>query len=72
LDYVSDIAKAKKPMRLLAGEDDELFHTSKFAGVFAKAGKPIEVTLIPRTKHIGLTLNSDAVQAVVNVTKIAP
>jgi alpha-beta hydrolase superfamily lysophospholipase len=71
-DYAKDIAQAKGALRIVAGADDELFDTSKFASVFAHAGKPVTVTLVPRTKHIGLTLTPEAIQAIVNACKIAP
>jgi alpha-beta hydrolase superfamily lysophospholipase len=72
LDYLRDIAQSGQPMRLIAGADDELFDASQFAAVFKQAGKPIAVTLVPSTKHIGLTLNAQALQAIVNASKIVP
>lgn len=64
-NYRADIRRLSAPVRLLAGTDDELFETTRFEAVFADAGHPVAVTLIPGVNHIGLTLAPAAVQAVV-------
>jgi hypothetical protein len=69
-DYAKDIAQAKGELRIVAGVDDELFDTAKFAAVFTQAGKPVTVDLVPRTNHIGLTLLGDSVKAIVNACKM--
>jgi pimeloyl-ACP methyl ester carboxylesterase len=71
-NYAQNIVQAKGGMRIVAGTDDELFDASKYAAVFAQAGKPVPVTLVPNTNHIGLTLNTQAVQAIVNASKMMP
>jgi hypothetical protein len=48
----------------VAGRDDELFDATKYAAVFAAAGRPVPVTLVDGTGHMGLTLDAAAVQAV--------
>lgn len=68
-DYASDIRNARGAMKIVAGQSDELFHTERFATVFAAAGKTVPVTLVPGTNHMGLTLDSAAVQAVVQACR---
>ncbi len=69
-DYAQNISQAKGALRIVAGADDELFDVGKFASVFAEAGKPVQVDIAPNTNHIGLTLKSEAVKAIVNACKI--
>ncbi len=69
LEYTKDIAQAKGAMRIVAGVDDELFDTRQFANVFAKAGKAVDVTLVPGINHIGLITQAAAIEAVVNACK---
>mgnify|MGYP003509753687 CR=1 FL=1 len=68
-DWRANIQAATRPMALLAGSDDEAFHADRFAAVFAEAGRPIEVTLLPGVGHIGLTLEPAAAQAVVTAVE---
>lgn len=63
-DYQADIRRLPAQVRLLAGTEDELFDAGRFAAVFADAGHPVAVTLIPGVNHMGLTLDAAAVKAV--------
>jgi alpha-beta hydrolase superfamily lysophospholipase len=63
-DYQADIRNAPPRLRVVAGRDDELFDATRFAEVFAAAGKPVPVTLVDGVNHMGLTLDARAVQAV--------
>ena len=67
-DYRADIAAAERPLRVLVGEDDELFHAEQFRPVFEAAGRPVPVQTLPGVSHIGLTLEPTAVRAVVAAT----
>jgi alpha-beta hydrolase superfamily lysophospholipase len=69
LDYVQDIRNAKGVMQIVAGSDDELFDATRFASVFADAGKPVAVTLMPGVNHMGITLEKSALAAVGVVCK---
>ena len=64
-DWRASIRSAHQPMRLLAGEQDEAFFAERYAGLFQAEGKDVPVTLLPGVGHIGLTLQPQAVQAVV-------
>ncbi|MDP1742579.1 alpha/beta hydrolase [Polaromonas sp.] len=63
-DYQADIRNAKRPMRVVAGRSDELFDASKYAAAFEAAGRVVPVTLVEGSTHMGLTLDSAAVQVV--------
>jgi alpha-beta hydrolase superfamily lysophospholipase len=64
-DWRASIRSAHQPMRLLAGAQDEAFFAERYAGLFQAEGKDVPVTLLPGVGHIGLTLQPQAVQAVV-------
>ena len=65
LDYADDIKNAAPSLKLLAGVDDELMFSERYAAVFQAAGKTVPVTLVPGASHIGLTLNPPALAAIV-------
>jgi alpha-beta hydrolase superfamily lysophospholipase len=69
-DYRANIRAAGQPMALLAGQDDEVFHSDRFAEVFQAEGKSVPVRLLPGIGHIGLTLDPAAVQAAVETVRI--
>ena len=64
-DYLSDIRQVRQPLRIVAGLDDELFDANGFARVFAQAAQTVPVTLVAGVNNIGLTLQPQAVAAVV-------
>ena len=68
-DYQNDIRSARGTVCIVAGQDDELFYADRFAELFAQAGKPVPVTLVPGVNHMGLTLDAVAVQAVARACK---
>jgi non-heme chloroperoxidase len=68
-DYQANIRAVGQPLRMLVGQDDEVFFADKFASVFKDAGKDIPVTILPGIDHISLTLNAVAVQAAVHTVE---
>ena len=64
-DYQANIRAVEQPLRVLAGQEDEVFYPDKFASVFRSAGKDVPVTLLPGIDHISLTLNPAAIQAAI-------
>lgn len=67
--YGATIRAVEQPLSVLAGQDDEAFHTDRFAEVFAAAGKPVPVALLPGIGHIALTLDADAIDAAVDAVQ---
>jgi alpha-beta hydrolase superfamily lysophospholipase len=68
-NYQQNIKNARGTVCIVAGQDDELFFADRFADVFAQAGKPVPVTLLPGISHIQLTLDAGAVRAVAQACK---
>ncbi len=64
-DYLANIRAIKRPLSVLAGQNDEVFYTDKFKDVFKAAGKDVPVTLLPGIDHISLTLDPAAIQAAI-------
>ncbi len=56
-DFESDIRNTSRPMRIVAGVEDELFDAALFEATFKNAGRAVPVTLVPGVNHMGLTLN---------------
>lgn len=68
-DYLGDMRNMHQPVRIVAGTDDELFHSARYAGIFAEAGHPVPVTLVDGVNHIGLTLDATATAAIVDAAR---
>ncbi len=64
-DYQANIRAVRQPLRVLAGQNDEVFYADKFASVFKTAGKDVPVTLLPGIDHISLTLDPAAIRATI-------
>jgi alpha-beta hydrolase superfamily lysophospholipase len=70
LDYRANIRAMRQPCRLVAGQDDEVFHSDRFAEVFQNEGKNVAVTLVPGVGHIPLILAPAATLAAVAQVRI--
>ncbi len=68
-NYQANIRAVRQPLRVLVGQNDEVFFADKFASVFKGAGKDIPVTILPGNDHISLILNPVAIQAAVNTVE---
>ena len=68
-DYLADIRGVHSALRIVVGSDDELFRAQQFAGVFAAAGQPVPVTLVPGVNHMGLTLDPRAWPAIIEACR---
>ncbi|MEM5313174.1 alpha/beta fold hydrolase [Paraburkholderia sp. JHI869] len=64
-DYRADIRRARQPLHVLAGADDEVFLAREYAAAFEEAGAHVPVTLVPGAGHIGLTLDAPAIATIV-------
>jgi alpha-beta hydrolase superfamily lysophospholipase len=68
-DYQANIRAVRQPLRLLVGQNDEVFYADKFASLFKTAGKDVPVTLLPGIDHISLTLDPAALQAAISAVE---
>ncbi len=64
-DYQANIRAVRQPLRVLVGQNDEVFYADQFANVFKAAGKDVPVKVLPGIDHISLTLNPAAIQAAI-------
>ena len=69
-NYEQDIRNIDRPLRILAGLDDELFDATRFQATFEKAGHAVPVTLLPGINHMGLTLDPSALVEVVRAVNL--
>ena len=68
-DYQANIRAVRQPLRVLAGQNDEVFYADKFGSVFKAAGKDVPVALLPAIDHISLTLDPAAIQAAISAVE---
>ena len=71
-DWQATIRAARQPLQVLVGAQDEAFDASRFAEAFAMAGRPVPVTVLPGVGHAALTLQPQALQAVVAAALAEP
>lgn len=64
-DYRAVLRATNHPMRVLVGEDDQIFRAGQFATVFQNAGSDVAIDQLPDIDHIGLILDPDAIDAAV-------
>lgn len=60
-DYRTTLRATHHPMRVLVGEDDQVFHADQFISVFQHAGSDVAVDQLLSIDHIGLILDPDAI-----------
>ncbi len=63
-DYVADLRKARAPIAVLVGEQDELFEARLFAPTIQSARPGVAVTVIPDLGHIQMTTDARALPAI--------
>lgn len=68
-DYLGDIARCPKPMQVLVGGADELFHADRFAPLFQSVRADVPVTVVPGPGHIAMTTTPAGVAAITAAAK---
>ncbi len=64
-DYAANIRAVHQPCAVIAGADDEVFFTDRFATAFSEQGKDWPVTLLQGVGHASLTLEPGAIETIV-------
>ncbi len=64
-DYAANIQEAERPCAVIAGTQDEAFHTDRLEPLLRGLGKPWPVRLLPGIGHIPLILDAAALKAIV-------
>ncbi|MBZ9559672.1 MULTISPECIES: alpha/beta fold hydrolase [unclassified Modicisalibacter] len=67
--YRATIAAVQRPMHVLVGEQDPVFHVEHFDAVFRDAGSTATVELLPGIDHVGLVLEPRAIDAAIDATR---
>ena len=68
-DYKASIKSATHPFIVLAGADDELFHSEKYDTVFASAPGVIDIDILPDIDHAGMVLEPPALDRIVDAVQ---
>ena len=68
-DYRATIQAIDHPTRLIAGRDDQVLDPTHFETVFQHASRNVPVTLLSGIGHVGLVVESDALQAIITETR---
>lgn len=63
-DYRSDLHNATQPMTVIAGNQDEAFHTDKLGSVFQEAPGLRGVEIVPGIDHAGITLQPQPLKVI--------
>ena len=64
-EFMNDIRASNGRVAILAGKEDEAFFTDAFEAIVQRSGKSWPVTLLPGIGHIPLTLDPNALDAIV-------
>jgi len=64
LNYKSDIAAIKQPLKVLVGEKDELFKAEAFPPLFKELSAGTKVIVVPEVGHITLTTSFSGILAI--------
>jgi pimeloyl-ACP methyl ester carboxylesterase len=67
-DHQADLRNAKGKVAILAGDADELLQSQELQGMVQSAGKDWPVQLLQGIGHIALTLDPEALKAIVDMT----
>jgi alpha-beta hydrolase superfamily lysophospholipase len=62
-DFEGNLRRQRRPMALLVGSEDELFHAERFAETFAPHAPQVRVTVVPGVNHVGLIVEPEALAA---------
>jgi len=63
--YLKDLAKIRRPITLLVGEQDELFYADRFAPLLTPIRPDLAVVVIPGITHTGMLTEPAALAAIV-------
>lgn len=64
-DYLADIRKAVRPMRVFVGDSDQLRDAQKLKSEFQSQRSNVPVSIIPGMGHSDMATRSDAISALV-------
>jgi non-heme chloroperoxidase len=62
-DYFGALERAKKPMALIAGSNDDQFYADRYAPLLQPAKPDLTVELVPGLDHVDMLMKSAALTA---------
>lgn len=65
-DFLGDFHRAKIPIAVIAGTDDELMFTERYKHALAAVSTPTRTILVPRVGHLGIVSDPVALATVVS------
>lgn len=63
-DYLGDLKRAPGPVAILAGQNDEIFHSDRYAATLKPARPDLTITLVPGLGHMDMTTKPSALAAI--------
>jgi non-heme chloroperoxidase len=67
-NYLDDLRRAPGPVVLLAGTNDEIFYSDRYAALLKPVRPDLAVTLVPGMGHMDMTVKPAALDAIVSAT----
>lgn len=64
-DYLDRLRRANAPVTVLAGKDDEIFRTEKYATALETVKQKVSIELIPGVTHMGMVSDAAALTEIV-------
>ena len=71
-DYAADLRRAPRPITVLVGELDELFHAALFAPTVRAVRPDATVSVLPGLSHVGIAIDARAVPAIAAAVRGTP
>lgn len=65
-DYLADVRGITRPVRVLVGEQDELFRAEQYAPLLEPQQPLLKVSVLPGVNHLGMVIDPAALQAMVS------
>jgi len=72
LDYLSALARVKKPIAVISGADDEQFYSERYAPLLRPVKPDILIWIVPGVGHVGATIAPPMLEAVERIFKTLP
>ncbi len=66
--YLEDLRRAPGPVVLLAGANDEIFYSDRYAALLKPVRPDLAVTIVPGMGHMDMTVQPSALDAIANAT----
>ena len=69
MDHRIFLDRVRRPMTVIAGADDELMYSDRYADVMRRPGLDLKTVIIPNVDHMGVVAAPTAIEAIVAALK---